>query len=237
MRLRTIGLALVAVFAMSAVAASAASAVPPSWGACAAGTPETKPPCLNSSEKLVELTSALAVKSKGTLSLTDTKVPLVGSVTVKCTGTDAGTIGPEKADSITEIYETSGSKKIKCTSSQCTGTPEAEAVHLPWTTELVEVTNKKGEKEIRDLIKNSGAGVPGWAVKCTILGVTKTDECTAASSTKTTNTASGNVAAEFEKESPKANCSLGGTGSGEVNGTDTIEHPTSGTGATGIGVL
>lgn len=213
-RLRILGLALVAVFAMGAVVASAAMASP-EW--LENGSP---------------LTSKVAITSKGTLKLSDTGTP-IGTVTVTCAGTDKGTIGPGAEDEVTEI------KASSCTSSQCSGTPTAEAVNIAptlaggiWQTKLETVGT-----EIRDKITTtSGTKVVGWTVHCTILGKTETDTCTSASSSTkmTNNKTTGNVEAEFEAKSPKAKCTLsGGKETGGVSGVDIDEKPS---GATSIEV-
>ncbi len=202
-RVHLIGIALMAAFAMAAVAASAASAH--EW--LEDGSP---------------IASALKVNSKGTLELTDSKTT-IGSVTLECTGVDVGTIGPDAADKIEKVEESplgSGKTKIKCTSTnRSCGSPEAEAVHLPWNTEIQTVGT-----ETRDVIKNSGAGVPGWAATCTVIGIKVTDTCTAESNTALADV-SPNVEAIFDAKSPKATCSQSGEATGSVLGVDLIEAP------------
>ena len=116
-RLRIVGLCLVAVFAVSAVGAASAFASP-EW-----------------LQNGLKLTSALSVTSKGKLKLTDTKGGLKkGSVTIECTGTDKGTVGPGAADELTEVKAT----ECKHVAGEECPSPSAEAVHLPWKTELYE---------------------------------------------------------------------------------------------------
>lgn len=200
-RLRTLGLALVAVFAMGAVAAASASAAP-EWK-------------LNG----IVLTSPSAVTSKGTLKLEDTGT----GVQVECTGSDKGTIGPKSVDEITEIKVEGPLAKNRCKvlkgTSLCGTEAEAVALNLDWGTALEEpVVN-----EIRDKITNAGND-PGWEVKC-LGGLKASDKCTGDTSTLMHNNtpAAGEVTAEFEAKSAHANCSVGGTGTGVVTGTNVIK--------------
>ncbi|HWX46409.1 MAG TPA: hypothetical protein VNY52_13965 [Solirubrobacteraceae bacterium] len=130
-------------------------------------------------------------------------------VTLECTGTDAGTVGPESEDEVTKIEAT----KCVVIEGECP-TPNTKAVHLPWKTELREETGG----EIRDAVKNSGAGTPGWQVTCG--GIVK-DTCEAEGSAGLENVEStGEVIGKFDGKTKKAKCSIGGEESGEVTGTD-----------------
>lgn len=215
------GLAVVAVFALGATAASSALANPV-WESseCIEVAPHegrwSSADCnqYGGEEKFalspwLVLSASDAVLSAGTLKLTDSKGGLFGeSVTIQCTGTDAGTVGPGSVDETTSITAT----ECKTIEGTCPS-PKAEALHLPWDTQLEE----PNAGEVRDKIKSSGAGTPGWKVKCSIL----TDECTAETSTlMRNNEEEGSVEAEFESKSAKANCSRGGTGTGTVKGID-----------------
>jgi hypothetical protein len=192
-RIRIIGLALVAVFAFSAVAAASASAAP-EW--LVAGAKPTSP---------VAVTS----KTEGKLKLTDEGV----GVTVECEGTDKGTVGPKSADTVSTV-----TPKNPCTvtagTALCGTTANASALHLSWETSLIEPV----AGEIRDEVKNS-TNNPGWKVEC-LGGLKTTDECTGDSSTLIHNNtpAAGVVTAEFEAKSAHANCTVGGTGKGKVEG-------------------
>lgn len=206
LRIRIIGLALVATFAFSAMVAASASALV--WE-------------LNGAK----LEASMETTSTGELELEDSKVPLVGATAVKCKGTDKGTVNIEGKDTITEIKAT----ECKPVKGGCESEVTAAAVHLPWDTQLVTVENAKKEKEVRDEIKSSGAGTPGWAVTCkTALGK-KTDTCEGESSVGIDNVTegehAGDVAALFEAvthEKP-ATCTEGGAKSGFVTGTDFIK--------------
>lgn len=192
LRIRIIGMALVAVFALSAVAVASASAAENEW-----------------SLSKVDVTSTMSVTSKGTLKLTDTSVPIAGSVTVTCEGTNAGTVLPGGKDTITTITATS------CTSNNsfCTS-PTAKAVNLPWTTQLK-------EKGTRDLIMSANGKAFGWLVDCeTPLGK-KSDECTRAESSEVEvkNTSTGVDSIFSKKVSGLAKCTESGKETGEVEGT------------------
>jgi hypothetical protein len=207
-RIRTVGLALVAAFAFSAVASASASALV--WE-------------LNGSP----ITESMKVTSEGTLELEDSKT-LVGKSKVKCTGTDAGTVGLEGTDTITAVTVTSCSKVEGGCESEIT----AAAVHLPWDTKLVTVENPKTKaKEVRDEIKTSGAGTPGWSVTCKTLLGKKTDTCegetTVGIDNVTKGTHKGDVAALFDEVSREkpATCSEKKEKSGFVYGTNFIIPP------------
>jgi hypothetical protein len=196
-KIQTVGLALVAVLAMSAVAVASASAA--EW-------------LLNGAK----ITAATSAPSEGALTLEDTKAP-GGAVKVECSGKFVGTVGPLAADSITEVLSLTGTSTISCTiitHGACEGTTaEVKGIHLPWTTELLLAT----ETEFRDDIVSGTGGEPGYTVVCkTILG-NVTDTCTGKTSSEELNV-TGGVEGIFEAKSEKANCSLGGTGSGVILG-------------------
>ncbi len=192
-RIRILGLMVFAVFALSAVAASTASAV--QW--LDNGNP---------------ISSPIEVLSKGTLLLEDLASP-GGGTAVLCEGKNRGTVGAGSRDltlSITNIvcsFERVGACKAGTT-------PTAEAVHLPWVTRLLTVAGVT-----RDMIENSGAGAPGWAVECeSILGKQR-DECTSETEgdPSITNNSSGDVTETFDP-SERASCTKGNSTSGMVIG-------------------
>ncbi len=173
-----------------------------------------------------ELKGTEKVVSNGTLTLTDTKISslLGGPVTVQCSGTDEGTIGPKNLDVTTGIKVTAcnivsgkegGCKKL---------VKNAEPVGLPWQTEVFET-----EGTLRDKLTEDGKGQPGWDVDCeTAIGsledTCKTEakkEGTTLLENKSTPGVEGEllVLATFEKKSGKAECSVGGKEAGEVIGS------------------
>jgi hypothetical protein len=149
---KTMMFALLAVFAFSAVATSSAFAAH-EW------LFEGKP-----------ITAAKAVLIDGTIILHKKLTALEGGgeILVTCIGQLHGTVGPGKADSITEVLGSSGEKtKIHCevthsTNSFCpVGTLVlVNALKLPWATELVlEGTT------VFDNITAAGKG-PGYEAEC-----------------------------------------------------------------------
>lgn len=212
LRIRIIGLAIMAVFAMTAVAASSASAH--EW--LIGGKP---------------ITAAKTIMSHGTLLLEDSEAT-GGAVAVNCPGFDTGTVGPGALDVITKVSSTElgATNDINCTFEKAglcesSTTPTALAINLPWMTEIYTASNG----EIRDMITADGAGSPGWKVTCKapILGTTS-DECTVALGSTALANVTGGVDATFEKESQKAKCSKGGKESGIVKGIDFLLSPSEG---------
>lgn len=208
-RIKGVGLALVGVFMLGAVAAATASATN-NWEEKVGGT--WKP-----------ITEAKSGTSKGTLKLKDKKTAL-GESEIECNGTGKGNIGPNSKGPLTEVRVT------KCTPKKiCTSEVTAEAINIApkllggeWQTELEEPVGG----EIRDKITTmSGTKEVGWIFQCTAGSFGKQkDECKAPSnSTKMINEANGTVKAEFDAKSPKSNCEKGGVGSGEELGTNTFE--------------
>ena len=209
-KLKIAGLALIAVFAFSVVAAASASAAP-EWLANGAA-----------------ITSALPATITGELELEDTNV-LGSAVSIKCSGSFKGTIGPGATDLITEVEGKAGEKttlaggtpvvcafvnKGPCETAM---TPLALALHLDWSTELTLET--RGTEDLYvDLIKENVSekeGLPGWEVlECLVLGLSEGDACTGNTGADVKNTAT-DVEGEFLGKTdavvtPAATCSLGG---------------------------
>jgi hypothetical protein len=158
--------------------------------------------------KIVLNPPATITRSTYTESFTDAAF----SITVSCSVSEEGKIGPESADELTKLT----AKECKSVEGGCTS-PSAEPLHLPWTTELYEPVSE----EFRDKIESSGAGVPGWKLSCTILGVKATDTCEGETNVKV-NDGEGDVEESFDSKSPKVNCSLGGKEEGSTGGTVTV---------------
>ncbi len=211
--LKTVGLCLVAMFAVSLVTATTASAVP-AWKQCreSAGTgtkwEESKCSKASSSGKWEwsELTTTESIRAEGTLRIKDGNID-DHNLVIQCSITEEGTIGPKQFDRITTITLAS------CTNVEnCGGTIKGEYVNLPWQTALKEET--KGE--IRDEIISEVSGKePGLKTTCT--GVS--DLCEGNTTAKEENLQTeGVVNSIFDSKSAKLRCS-GGTESGEVTGT------------------
>jgi hypothetical protein len=196
-RIRIIGLAIVAVFALSAVAASGASAFT-TWDV--EGSPVTAP---------VETTS----ESAAGLTLSS------GGTTVVCKGTDTGTVEPEGKDKVNTITVNTEKDCTVTVAGFCESLINVKPVNLPWNTKLV------GEKEDEILPSTAGKN-PGWAVTCsTILGE-KTVTCTAPHAHVEVVNNAGKVETVFkEKVTENAACEGGTSSEGTVRGIDLIQVP------------
>jgi len=204
------GLCLASMLVLGMAIASSASAH--AWLQCrenaGSGTKWTESKCATAGAsgkwEWTELTTTEKAQGEGTLVQKDTNIDSK-TVTVQCAGTDEGTIGPKQFDRIIKVT-TVGCSNVE----NCGGTIHAEAVNLPWQTELFETEGK-----IRDSIVSEVSGKkPGWKVTCT--GVS--DVCEANTTTATENVQStGAVNAIFDSKSAKALCS-DKTESGEVTG-------------------
>ena len=91
-----------------------------------------------------------------------------------------------------------------------------EPLHLPWHSELAVVGGA-----LRDVLVSSGKGTPGYKLECNVIGIHIKDECTATLSMGTTNSVSG-VTAMFNP-SEKLSCTQGGSGSGSLEGSQSIQ--------------
>ncbi len=190
-RIRMLGLMMVAVFALSATAASTASAL--QW--LDNGNPISEP---------------ILVLSLGTLLLADLAAT-GGATAIVCHGVNHGTVGPKDRDLILSITAKSCAWE-KTGACKATPVPTPVAVHLPWVTRLLTVNGAT-----RDMIESSGNGTPGWSVTCsTILGEV-TDECTSTTGEPKVTNNTTDVTESFEP-SEQAKCSLGTSTSGMVIG-------------------
>ncbi|HEY3830592.1 MAG TPA: hypothetical protein VGL57_15485 [Solirubrobacteraceae bacterium] len=154
------------------------------------------------------LAEPLVAGWKGKMKLTDAEE------TVECEDTATGMVGLAGAGEITKWTTANCSGGIGKTA--CETPPVVEALNLPWHTELVTVAGV-----IRDVMVNSGKGVPGYQTNCKFLGIHVTDQCTGVVDFATTNAASG-VTATFNA-SEKLNCTKSGAGKGVLEGAQTIE--------------
>ena len=211
-KVQVVTLALLALFAFSAVLASSASAevtLLAEW--LVGGSP------------IVGKT--LATETTGSILLEDSGVP---AATI-CSGILDGTVGPNGTDEITMVLNLKSeevklgglalsSAKGDCTNeSGCNIPIEVFPENLPWKTQLFLMENGK----ILDLIVSSG-----YAVKCTELGIKIEDTCTIADTElEVLNdpvTGDAETPANAIAE-PLANCSIGGNGKG-IN--ETVELAT-----------
>ncbi len=223
--LKIIGLCLVAVFAIGMTTAAGASAAPV-WEQCGEAGSTTKyseHQCLKVESggkwSWQEVKATEKAIGHGTLTLADTKIPVIGRVEVSCSYTLKGTVGPGKFDRIETVEVGACTAGKNCE----TVTKNAEAVNLPWQTELSETT----EKAVRDTLTGTGKGSPGWKVSCKVLGLEKSDECTketgaTAIESRLANGTENLVVSTFGPAFGKATCSVGGAESGEIKGSVAI---------------
>ena len=197
-KLRTICAALLAVFALGAVASASASAAP-EW----------------------------YVKKAGVFKKVAEPVSVGGTVSWELIDTGTGKFGLEpggvscKAVSQGELKSGGISDIVTINSEECHQVKACEKIegsappeNLPWQLELY----KEGS-EIRSRIVSSGKGTPEFVFTCKIRGITKTDVCGMNTSTQMSNNVlSGFVEATFDAKSAKTNCTWGGTGKGELKG-------------------
>ncbi len=225
--LKIAGLCLVSMFVVSMAFSATASAT---WEHCtkgavagltkwtdhncstASGTGEWQWKAINNTEE---------VRLKGSLKLTDTKVPIVGKVSAECSGEGIGAVGPGQLGRVNEI-KTSAPQCRKL--ENCEEVVSAEAVNLPWQTEAY---NTEEGKHFNRL-SGTGNGEPGWNISCKVLGIVKADKCVqeaAAPESISLENKSTVVGSETEllvlatfTHKTKANCEVGGAKAGEVTG-------------------
>jgi hypothetical protein len=214
-----LGLALLAVFAFSAilaVSASAAETLLAEW--------------LINGASVTTLTS---VTTEGKLLLEDEKVPIAGKVSVVCEGILDGSVGANGEDEITEVLNLEGKKvESEATALSC---PLQEACEeagkvwpagLPWHTLLILVEEEIEAKLVvsfKDLIQQSTAG---YNVLCKVFGIAQEDKCVALGNSggKVSNGAT-DVLLTAETIAPNGNCSLGGNGSGKIQVVEGLIFP------------
>lgn len=179
----------------------------------------------------------LLVLSEGELELADLGAP-GGVVTVLCSGLNEGWIASHlvsgvltfnaAADEITKITNLAGtSNTVECTFvnkglCEASSVPTAEAINLPWLTEL----NLVGTV-VLDLLFSENTEAIGWKVLCLALGLNMEDKCTVPGTeakpgeTEINNTTEGDVLASFSEaiQKEKAACSLSKEMSGVVTGS------------------
>jgi hypothetical protein len=227
--IRIAGACLVAMFALSMALGASASAAPV-WEQCQTEKASTSPSrytegqCVTASATggwaWQEVKGTEKVIGPGSLVLKDTKTP-VGTVEVQCSGTTEGAVGPRRFARMTGVTE------IKCSpGKECEKVETASPRNLPWQTELFETT----EKTVGDRITSGGSGAPGWGLTCTVLDIKTEDVCTSESTSvldrnMLTQELTGSrrlVGLAFENAG-KANCTVGGEGSGEELGIVGLE--------------
>jgi hypothetical protein len=218
---RLAGLCLVVMFAIGMTLAGTAQA---KWEQCSEGgsaTKDTTDQCTTASGtgkwEWNEVTGTEEVRIKGSVRITDTKVPLAGKVSVECFVEGIGHVGPGEHSRINEI-KTSAEKCRNV--EKCEKVEKSEARDVPWQAE-----SDDAEGQALDMLTSAGSGEPGWKIECKVLGVTEADECLAESELPERvvleNKATGSellVLARFNNE-VKGKCSIGGAEAGEITGT------------------
>jgi hypothetical protein len=218
-RYQLLGLALVAVFAFSAIVASAAGAV--------------EFLLAEFLEAGAKITTAKASDSEGELELKSLNGGGFGVESIAlCSGIFDGTTGPGSTDELTKLLNLAGTEigstplsgtALTCTNDKNCTEPKAYAVGLPYKTEL-ELMVDGSETFFVDLLTSASKKV-GYYVECLVLGASIAEECTVeTSAVKQTNESNGTVDGEFSDAFQVlaglklATCTLGGSEEGEVNG-------------------
>jgi hypothetical protein len=197
-KIQIIGMALVAMFAFSALLASTASAevtLLAEW-------------LINS----LEVVTLTLVETTGSILLSDTS----NGSDVKCSGIFDGSVGPNGEDEITEVLSLAkvavalGSELVCESGAVCEKSTTDVLVApegLPWHTLLFLMENGS----FLDLVFSAG-----YVVKCLVLGLEITDECTATLSAGEVKNVAGGVEGKEEALAPLGTCSIGGASTGEV---------------------
>ncbi len=228
---RTAGLCLVAMITMGMALAGNAFATP-LWLLCLEGTANTHTrytsnQCTTAGGSAEKWESVALGTKTDTVSIVVRTLRLrdiEAGTEVECNSSLAldegeGTISSNNKGQITKAKITTSEVTKRCNILKgvlCKKIEEVKGIHLPWNTEIYETEGKFLTK-----IENSGAGEPGWAIKCS----GATDECTSINNEYEEVTLSNVltegvllVKGEFEKKH-KAECSLTkGKRAGEVEG-------------------
>jgi hypothetical protein len=228
--LKILGLCLVSVLAMSmAVVASASAAVEQ----CGPGTEKRIPTKYTNHQCLAAATNnegewqwqaignTEEYRTRGSLKLADTKVPIVGKVVIECYGEGTGALGPGGHSRVTMIEAV----PAKCRNIEnCEEIKKIEARNLPWQAEIYDT-----EGGVSQQITGTGSGEPGWSIECKVLGISKEDECVSEASkpesTRLVNKETKNgsaiellVLSTYQKLR-RGRCTVGGAEAGEVGGS------------------
>jgi len=207
-KIQVLVLALFAVFAFGAIAATAALAEEATQ-LLISGNPAT----------LGQL-----LLSTGELLLADHKGGLFGEeVMLLCSGENLAEVLTATDIDITSIFPLGGKDEEKGSAVTCalqTGTCEgssgiATPVHIPW---LVELMLTGSPALVVSLLLSGGTGNPGWTVTCAFK---VEDECSASETeVEVKNETGGTVVATFKETA--GTCTRGGAGQGLVEGSITF---------------
>ena len=148
------------------------------------------------------LSKAVATKWKGTLKLGET-----GGVTVECEEAGEGSVGPGVAGTVTkETFSKCATKTGTCAQ------PGILAVKLPWHSEV-----QASESKANNVIVSGEKGTPGYAINCFSIFI---NECTGSPRTSMTNVSAG---VEEKPIGENLKCSISGTNTGILQGTNVME--------------
>ena len=199
---RTVLVVLVAVFALSAVTASAALAAP-EWYSKTGG--------------VFKKVTSLEVKSTTKITVNDTG--WFEGEKMTCEGTMEGTIEAGGLGKINHYTVSHCTSKGHC---ETEGSILVEPVNLPWKTELYSVGG-----QYRDRIVSGGSGTPEWEFTCEVSHARQSDVCGFNTSAKIFNNGQlGSVEESFDAGSNRTRCSKGGAEAGKLEGTISLPHPT-----------
>jgi hypothetical protein len=198
-KIQIMGLILAAMFAFSALLASTASAEPTllaEW-------------LING----LEVLTLTLVETTGSVLLADTS----NGSDVICKWIFDGSVGPNGEDEITEVLTLSGvavtlASPLLCESGavceKSTTDVEISPEGLPWHTLLFLM---ESNNSFLDLVFSAG-----YVVKCLVLGLAVSDECTTMLTAGGVSNTTGGVTATEEALSPLGACSIGGAGTSEI---------------------
>jgi hypothetical protein len=207
-KIHLMGLAMFAVFAFGAIAASSAFAED-RWLIDEVG-----------------VTTLTSVQTSGELLLIDLKTP-IGVSEVQCSGILDGTVGPAGEDEITEVLTLAGlpyphdnanneleGEGVPCTGILNCGEPLVWVYGLPWLTQLELV----GSTFVDDFTSDNAMKLLGYEVECMTTIFKPVDLC---EQELFSSTLENMVAPESDvlgtiSEESQANCTLGGPGSGST---------------------
>jgi hypothetical protein len=196
-KIHILGIALVAIFAFSAVVASMASAETTLLADWEIGG--------------VVVTAETPTTAEGEIQLEDTKAKLG----VTCSGKFIGTSGPNGIDLVTEVQSLTGTQvtltaPLLCKSHKfCEESAtdiEAAPEGLPWTTKAY--LTEAGT--FRDLTIKAT-----YSTSCLVLGIKVSEECTDENASYELKNVTGGIEA-VGAATPDGNCTTGGAGAGEV---------------------